>query len=72
MKEKPSEEDINAIRDGLVEYNRDYLKPDYEKKVVIEVRGDDGKLSGGIVFETTGNLLHLELLWVGAEIRTKG
>lgn len=72
IKEKPSLEDINLVRDRLVEYNMDYLKPDYQKKFVIEARDENGELSGGIVFETTGNMLHLELLWVSADRRKKG
>jgi GNAT superfamily N-acetyltransferase len=72
LEENPSEEDLNAVQGGLMEFNRLHgAKEDY-RRLTVFVRGPDGKVAGGLLGETYWGWLHVAILWLEENIRRWG
>src|SRR4051794_22284098 len=71
IEDNASAEDVKAIWDGLAEYNRAFVREDYEVLRVF-LRDGEGKLAGGILGETYWGWLHIDIFWLSEDARRKG
>ena len=68
----PTPADTDAIRHGLVEFNRQVLGPTEHHPVVFHLRGADGKFLGGLNGDVWLGQLTVEFLWVDESLRGQG
>lgn len=68
----PSEELVQALRDGLTAYNIERGRVDERLTAGIFVRDAAGRLVGGIYGVIWGSALEIKYLWVDAEWRGRG
>ncbi|TKF14584.1 GNAT family N-acetyltransferase, partial [Vibrio genomosp. F6] len=68
---EPSEENINEIRNGLVEHNSPFLIGTDRRKVAYYAIVGERKVAG-ITAEIFGSWLLINFLWVDKTIRGKG
>ena len=69
IKDTVSEADILSIRKPLREYNLAYMEDRNVKDLGIFLENEAGERMAGIIAETHGNWLFVELLWVAEELR---
>ncbi|MFZ4832337.1 GNAT family N-acetyltransferase [Rouxiella sp. Mn2063] len=65
----PTEDDIEAIRDGLRGYNKNFIDAYSFKDLCLFIEDESGKKQAGIVAETVGNWLNIKYLWVDESLR---
>ncbi|MCP5347710.1 MAG: GNAT family N-acetyltransferase [Gammaproteobacteria bacterium] len=68
----PSEEEISAIYDGLVEYNVPYFPGLKERKIACLIRSEAGSIVGGLCGVIIFSSLHINYLWLSGSIRSAG
>jgi len=68
----PSEEDILAVREGLLAFNRLHAPDDAYRELILFLRGPDGVLIGGLLGETYWGWLHVGILWLEEKVRRQG
>lgn len=68
--DKPSKTDVNALLDGLNEYNYSIVPRDY-RTVAVFVR-EKGRLIGGAYGASVWDWIHLKYLWVHPAHRETG
>ena len=74
IEENASPEDVQAVFDGLAEYNREFVprgKYQYET-LRIFVRDADGRLAGGLLGESFWGWLHIDIFWLEEAARRQG
>lgn len=62
--DNPKKQDIEEIRNHLLEYNLNHLECKLVKPIAIFVTDENGSKLGGITGETHGNWLKIDFLWV--------
>jgi len=65
----PTEDDIEAIRDGLRGYNKNFIDAYSFEDLCLFIEDESGKKQAGIVAETVGNWLNIKYLWVDESLR---
>ncbi len=68
----PSKEDIEEIRQGLRQYNRQHREVREDKPLAIFIKDDSGKKVAGVTALTFGDWLEIEYLWVSDHVRGQG
>lgn len=68
----PSEEDIQDIRNGLIEHNSPYLKGLRQFEVANFRYKENGKKYAGVTGKIWGNWLLIQYLWVDKNEKGKG
>lgn len=74
--DKPSEQEINEIYKGLLEYNLERIESKDVRELGIFKEDEAGSIISGLVGQTHGNWLEVKYLWVdeayrGQDIGTK-
>ena len=57
---------------GLVRFNRERAGPFNYSRIVMSVRGRNGRLLGGLILQSYWQESYIELLWLSARARGKG
>jgi GNAT superfamily N-acetyltransferase len=57
---------------GLIKYNRQQAGALRYKRVVLSVRGDKGRLLGGLILQSYWKESYVELLWLSTQARRGG
>jgi len=66
-----SPEDVRAVFDGLMDYNRAYTE--FERHDLrIFVRDGQGKVIGGVLGESIFGWLHIGIFWLSEDLRRNG
>ena len=72
LEEQPQARDINAIVQGLSEYNRLHTGGATPGYMLVTVRDDEGTLLGGLVGATYLGWLQIHSVWLPEELRGHG
>jgi len=70
--ESPTSEDINVVRRGLGRFNQVAGGLKNSKELTLFIRDATGQTVGGLLGDTIGTWLHIEVLWLDERIRGKG
>lgn len=68
---EPSARDVEAVAQGLIEFNCPFMGPADFRRIGVLARQDDS-LVAGLVGETARGFLFIEMLWVAAGYRQAG
>jgi GNAT superfamily N-acetyltransferase len=68
----PSEETISAFQKGLDDYNTEKVGPMHNHPLWLIVRGESGRVIGGLKGRTFWQWLFIEWLWIDAPYRHQG
>lgn len=68
----PQEQDFEALKEGLTQYNESFTGPVLREKFSVFVKTDLGAVVGGILGEINWDWLHIQGLWVDESIRKDG
>lgn len=68
----PDRADIEASGRGLAAFNRLHAPDDGHRPLTLLLRDPAGTLVGGLVADTSWDWLHVDLLWVRADLRGQG
>ncbi len=68
----PSEEDLQRVRDGLSEFNRQHNADDKFTPLTIFLRDEQGNIQGGLLGGTYWGWLYIEDLWLDGSQRKRG
>jgi GNAT superfamily N-acetyltransferase len=72
IEDEPSVDEVRAIRNGLVSYNRAQTHdPSYETLALV-LRDARDAVAGGLLAEIYWGWLHVEVLWVDMPLRRHG
>jgi GNAT superfamily N-acetyltransferase len=72
LEEHPSEDDANAVVNGLVGYNDTQVGPSGGRRLVLLLRDGDGTIRGGLLGYTHWTWLFVSHLWVHDSLRGRG
>lgn len=72
IEEKSDKEDVNYIKNGLCEYNKQFADPDNHKKLNVFVKDDNNKIIGGLLGGTYWDWLYVDIFWLNDSCRKKG
>lgn len=72
LEEQPSDDEINAVVNGLVGYNDSQVGPSGGRRLVLLLRDGDGPIRGGLLGYTNWNWLFVSHLWVHDSLRGRG
>ena len=72
LNEKPSDEEISEIREGLRDFNRPFLEGVRDDDVVCYLNSKTGEKIAGVVGRIRGKWLSVEYLWVDEREKGKG
>jgi len=65
----PSFDDVEAVKNGLREYNKNYIPEQSFKELAVFVEDDAGNKTAGLIAETVGKYLMIKYLWVAESLR---
>ncbi len=68
----PATDEIEALRDHLIQFNLQHLETDQLTPLAIWCRTDQGERVAGITGRLWGYWLEIKLLWVDKHLRQKG
>tara|TARA_R110001606_G_scaffold191025_1_gene339014 strand:+ start:271 stop:690 length:420 start_codon:yes stop_codon:yes gene_type:complete len=68
----PQDNEFEALKTGLTEYNESHTGDVFREKVSSFVKDESGVIVGGILGEINWNWLHIQGLWVDESIRKCG
>lgn len=68
----PATEDVKAVWEGLVAYNRQQTGGDNHQSLVLLVRDEAGAVVGGLLGDTYWGGLAINILWLAESIRGQG
>ena len=68
----PQDNDVEALKAGLTEYNESFTGAVFRGKIASFVKDDSGDVVGGILGEINWNWMHIQGLWVDESIRRRG
>ena len=71
IEDHASLEDVQAVEDGLDDYNRAFIRSDYQELRII-VRGESGYVAGGLLGDRDWGWLHIRIFWLEAAARRQG
>lgn len=69
LEEHPSDDDTNAVVNGLVGYNGSQVGPSGGRRLVLLLRDGEGTIRGGLLGYTHWNWLFVSHLWVHDSLR---
>ncbi len=72
IEDRPPSADVRFVRARLREFNEQQATPDEHRRLSVFLRGDDGRIAGGLIGGTYWHWLYIEALWVSSEERGKG
>lgn len=72
LEEVPSPDDIQIIRDGLTAYNLQFASDAQYKPLHLFLRAADGRVTGGLIGNTSWGWLYVYLFWVDEGVRRSG
>lgn len=64
-----TEQDRQAVLDGLLAYNHRYLKPAVDLSCCVE---QEGRIAAGILARLLEDCIYVEILWVDESLRRQG
>lgn len=67
----PTENDLNEIKNGLRSFNSNFIAKSKFRELGIFVEDENGAKQAGIVAETVGNWMYIQMLWVDESLRGK-
>ena len=67
--EDAAAEDVQAVRDGLVDFNLGFAPDMRHRQLCVMLRSEDGSLVGGLLGETWWEWLHINILWIHESAR---
>ncbi|AVF36402.1 GNAT family N-acetyltransferase [Rahnella sikkimica] len=67
----PTADDIDEIKAGLRGFNRNFIPQPKFRELGIFVEDENGHKQAGIVAETIGNWMYIQMLWVDESLRGK-
>lgn len=67
----PTTEDLEEIKNSLRSFNRDFIPQPTLRELGVFVEDENGKKQAGIVAETVGNWMYIQMLWVDESLRGK-
>ena len=67
----PTESDLEEIQSGLRNFNRNFIPQSKFRALGIFVEDEKGNKQAGIVAETVGNWMYIQMLWVDESLRGK-
>lgn len=65
-------EEVKAVWDGLMGYNRAQVGPDNHQRLVLLVRDEAGTVVGGLLGDTFWGGLAINILWLAESLRGQG
>ncbi|PKE29975.1 biphenyl 2,3-dioxygenase [Rahnella sp. AA] len=65
----PTDDEIEATKDGLRAYNRHFIPAKLPCPVAVFAEDENGEQKAGIIAETMGNWLMIKYLWVDESLR---
>ncbi len=65
----PSHDDIEAVKDGLRGYNKNFIPQNAFKELAVFIEDEAGNKTGGLIAETVGKFLNIKFLWVDESLR---
>lgn len=68
----PSQEDLDAVHNGLREYNVRQAGDSGRSKFALFVREESGKIIGGVTASMGFGWLHIDILWLSDSLRGGG
>lgn len=68
----PNPSDINAIKTGLIGFNREFGTEDYVNPLVVFAKDELGRSVGGAMFCIQYTSCYIHLFWLEADSRGKG
>lgn len=68
----PAPEDIQAIEQGLLNYNRQFVEVEGYQRLAIILRDENQTLVGGLLGDVYWNWLHISVLWLDESVRRQG
>lgn len=68
----PTEDDVRALYDGLVEFNESWFPGDYEKKLGLFIRDEKGGIAGGLYALVHFTTINVKYLWLSQGQRGLG
>ena len=72
LTDQPAEADVKAVEHGLNAYNEPFSGPYLPRPLAIFLRGDEGRVLGGLVADTSDDWLKIDMLWVDDTLRGHG
>ncbi|MBB6116838.1 GNAT superfamily N-acetyltransferase [Rahnella inusitata] len=67
----PTESDLEEIKSALRNFNRNFIPQSKFRALGIFVEDEKGNKQAGIVAETVGNWMYIQMLWVDESLRGK-
>ena len=67
----PTENDLEGIKTGLRNFNKNFIPQSTLRALGIFVEDENGNKQAGIVAETVGNWMYIQMLWVDESLRGK-
>src|SRR5471030_1297978 len=67
----PTPEDLEEIKSGLRRFNSNFIPKPTFRELGVFVEDEHGKKQAGIVAETVGNWMYIQMLWVDESLRGK-
>lgn len=68
----PSDEDVQAVIDGLVDFNTRHLPVDQIERVAVFVRDAGGRIRGGAVVTRKWNWAFVSHVWLEDDLQGRG
>ena len=69
LTDQPDPADTKFIEDGLATYNLQFAPPYGTQRLVVLLRDDNGKLTGGLLGLTWWGWLRIDILWLDEALR---
>jgi ribosomal protein S18 acetylase RimI-like enzyme len=66
------EADIHTVKQHLLEFNNQHAEPEHYQRLLLLVRDDSGKITGGLLGYTHWHWLFVQNLWVAESLRGAG
>ena len=72
MNRNPFENEIEVIREGLAQFNRERVGDDGHKPLNLVEYDESGEIVGGLLGGTYWGWMYIDILWVKEDYRKKG
>jgi GNAT superfamily N-acetyltransferase len=72
VEKESKKEDIDAVCQGLREFNLQHVPDDNHQPLAILLRDPQGKILGGLLGETYWGWLYISIFWLDTSIRGQG
>jgi len=67
----PTADDLDEIKGALRSFNRNFITMPTFRELGVFMEDENGKKQAGIVAETVGNWMYIQMLWVDESLRGK-